>query len=151
MEIRDYYGGGRNYKEAVLGDLSAVGRNAKEAKEGLTRIISRAASGSYEPAVVRSGGMAAVVFRSPTGWAYQLFGDHRPLPASGVATVAAMTMLDTDSRDEAIQAAAFDVASLDGIDYRSDADLPAWLTCPRRRASVLDLCRFRRESSREAA
>jgi hypothetical protein len=126
------------------GLLHGTGESATEAKADLNRQVDAALEGSYSPAIVTFDGQTIVVYREPQGWVYKRF-DSGEITGEGITDVRWMSC-GTHSRDDMIQQAAHHVISLSSqsTEYRTDADIPAFLTNTELRRSLITNARFQR-------
>lgn len=130
-------------KIVECGFMTGTGDTITEAKADLQRQLTAACTDSYRPILLTAGRYMAVVFREPTGWAYQMtFLDD--VVESGMHEVGYGQSYDT--KDAAIQMAAFHVLDVGGPlgGYRDDDDIPKMLTDPEKRRSLLSKGKFLR-------
>lgn len=128
--------------EAERGNLTGRGPTKAEAKADLESRIDAALSGDYDPAIVRHGDRAALIYRETDGWRYKML-DIASIPA-GLSDAHARNGADT--KTECVQSAAFHVIQIgsDIDSIRTDDDIPAVLADPGKRADILSCFRFYR-------
>ena len=130
-------------RQVSRGDLTGTGKTVADAKKDLERRIDEALTGDYDPIIVNYNGCSCIVYRCQYGWVKKNLTTEKMTENGFVDTNYSCSY---NSKDEAVQAAAYHVLSsgskLD--EFHKDEDIPAFLTDPRRRRDLLSTARFQR-------